>query len=186
MVIAATSAVIPPDGITPREDTDAIQPNNKKASGRKAADRIGARSIAAAAVPPDADDGSTNNQGIDAMINNQGIDAMVLAGNVTAIPPNNASIDVANSNGARSIAAAKNAIPPDIKTNDGARVLAAINAAIPPDDNDNNQDMTIRVLHVPVSDCRSGVEIRNDDDHEPIQAEGTPKHRSTVWLGNGH
>ena len=92
----------------------------------------------------DANDGNTNNQGIDAMVNNQGIDVMVLAGTVTAVPPDNGSIDVANRNGARSIAVAEN---------------ATINAAIPPDDNDNNQDMTIRVLHVPVSDRRSGVEI---------------------------
>ena len=77
------------------------------------------------------------------MVNNQGIDVMVLAGTVTAIPPDNGSIDVANRNGARSIAAAEN---------------VTINAVIPPDDNDNNQDKTIRLLTVAVYDRRSGVQ----------------------------
>ena len=141
---------------------------------------------------------------------------------VTAIPPDNTSINVADNNGARLIAATTTAIPPAVTINNDARVLTAFDAAIrpdktspdkeddhadsceqhplahaeeprdtidsnliPPDGNsnnarviaaaaavippdadmipfnaicDNDQDITTRLLKVPASDSRSGLE----------------------------
>ena len=140
---------------------------------------------------------------------------------VTAIPPDNTSINVADNNGARLIAATTTAIPPAVTINNDARVLTAFDAAIrpdktspdkeddhadsceqhplahaeeprdvdsnliPPDGNNNNgrviaaaaaaippdadmipsdarsdndQDISIRLLKVPASDSRSGLE----------------------------
>ena len=71
-----------------------------------------------------------------------------------------------------------------------AMVLVGIEKAIPPDDRINNeQDKTIRLLTLAISDRRSGLEIRGDDNlvgsdigshiGSDIKAtEGTSEHRS--------
>jgi hypothetical protein len=81
------------------------------------------------------------------------------------ILPDSTNINVANNNGSRLIAATMAVIPPNITINDDVRVLVAIADAIPPDNrNNNDQNKMIRLLTVPVSDCRSGLQDQLNND----------------------
>jgi len=137
-VIAAEAAAIPPDwkfAIPPNVNDEMVLADENYTNNKMT---IGLLKITA----PDHRSGSTNAE--NGSTKQQGIDAMVLAGNEDTIPPDKMvlaaeEVEAAARGEAMRVAGTADEAMAIIENSNGARVIAVAEDAIPPDNNNKNR-----------------------------------------------